>query len=49
CSICFDPYEPNDVVVRLPCAHVYHRHCLQGWLLNKDKCPICIRPVLTYD
>ncbi|EQC40738.1 hypothetical protein SDRG_01810 [Saprolegnia diclina VS20] len=48
CSICFDPYEPNDVVVRLPCAHVYHRHCLQGWLLNHDKCPLCIRPVITY-
>ncbi|KDO28266.1 hypothetical protein SPRG_06316 [Saprolegnia parasitica CBS 223.65] len=49
CSICFECYEPKEVVVRLPCAHVYHRACIQGWLLNKDKCPLCIRPVLTYE
>ena len=24
------------------CLHAFHEHCLQGWMLKKKTCPICI-------
>jgi Ring finger domain len=42
CSICLDdPFTVGDQVTRLPCAHFYHRHCIQGWLSQSCTCPIC--------
>ncbi|KAF4677953.1 E3 ubiquitin-protein ligase rnf13 [Perkinsus chesapeaki] len=45
CAICLSDYDPSDVLIRLPCGHVYHSQCID-MLLNAplsygDKCPKC--------
>jgi len=40
CSICLDSFD--KVVTRAPCGHIFHKQCIQHWLLNtKKECPIC--------
>mmetsp|Transcript_27465 Transcript_27465/g.80767 ORF Transcript_27465/g.80767 Transcript_27465/m.80767 type:complete len:296 (-) Transcript_27465:55-942(-) len=44
CSICLEDYEPGDVVLTLPCMHMYHKHCVTRWLSEPDssgECPQC--------
>lgn len=46
CPICFEDYEPQEPVLRLPsCAHWFHRPCLVQWLRNSRTCPMCRAPV----
>jgi len=40
CSICLEPFESE--VSQAPCGHVFHKECIQKWLLHKKKeCPNC--------
>jgi hypothetical protein len=45
CSICLDEYAPGDRISRAKnvssCQHLFHEHCITGWLMNNDNCPIC--------
>ncbi len=42
CSICMDDYKDESDVRQLNCKHVFHRDCIDPWLLNENyKCPIC--------
>ena len=40
CSICMETIMSNDVQC-LPCAHVFHRHCISRWLQQSTSCPEC--------
>ena len=40
CSICFEMIMDNDIQC-LPCAHVFHRNCLQRWFRESATCPEC--------
>ena len=40
CSVCLEEME-DEVCVRLPCAHCFHRACVKPWLLTHDSCPLC--------
>jgi len=42
CTICLEAFEPDTEVRRLNCWHIYHDHCLQGWLKNHTTCPLCL-------
>lgn len=37
CSICHE----NDVRHDTPCGHYVHPTCLEPWLAQSDKCPVC--------
>ena len=39
CSICLRDISNNSK--RLDCNHLYHKLCIDRWLLRKDTCPIC--------
>lgn len=39
CSICFD--EILEKGAELMCKHVYHKECIDKWLLNNSTCPYC--------
>jgi len=41
CCICFEENIIGVKVARLPCGHVYHRPCIEGWLCKHCTCPVC--------
>ncbi|XP_066475210.1 E3 ubiquitin-protein ligase RNF149 isoform X2 [Tiliqua scincoides] len=41
CAICIENFQPKDTVRVLPCKHVFHRHCIDPWLLDHRTCPMC--------
>lgn len=46
CAVCIEGYKPNDVVRILPCRHVFHKHCVDPWLLDHRTCPMCKMNIL---
>lgn len=48
CVICQDKTCPMfDVVRRLRCQHTYHANCIDKWLVDSHKCPLCKSSVST--
>ncbi|NWW76994.1 RN128 ligase, partial [Climacteris rufus] len=41
CVVCFEQYKPNDVMRILTCNHVFHKTCIDPWLLEHGTCPLC--------
>jgi len=39
CCICLEPYTVGDILMRLPCFHAFHHHCIDTWLRSSKKCP----------
>ncbi|KAK3611413.1 hypothetical protein CHS0354_034860 [Potamilus streckersoni] len=46
CAVCIEPYKTNDVTRILPCKHVFHKSCVDPWLLEKRSCPMCKMDIL---
>ena len=41
CSICTEDFETGENVRILPCKHIYHRRCIDPWLLKfSGTCPL---------
>jgi len=41
CTICLSEYDQNDPVRRLPCMHLFHIECVDKWLIQSKRCPMC--------
>lgn len=46
CALCLEGYQAGDVLRELPCAHSYHKACVDVWLVTKQRgglrwCPLC--------
>lgn len=42
CTICFEKYLKKDKCRVLKCKHMFHKDCVDPWLLNSSAtCPIC--------
>lgn len=41
CSICHESFVELDVVLKLPCRHMYHEGCVVSWLETHNTCPLC--------
>ncbi len=42
CTVCREEFSPDDKVRCLPCKHIYHQECVDGWLTSHShKCPCC--------
>ncbi|XP_022929717.1 RING-H2 finger protein ATL56-like [Cucurbita moschata] len=46
CSICLDGFRKGQWCRKLGgCGHVYHRKCIDSWLVRVSTCPLCRRCV----
>lgn len=44
CSICLAEFEDGDPVRSLQgCGHVFHKSCIDLWLVRQPDCPLCKR------
>ena len=41
CTICLSEFEAEEDVRRLPCMHLFHVECVDQWLGQNKRCPIC--------
>jgi len=41
CAVCIDAYKPGDVLSILTCNHLFHKACIEPWLLEHRTCPMC--------
>lgn len=46
CAVCIEPYKLSDVIRVLPCKHVFHKSCVDPWLLEQRSCPMCKMDIL---
>jgi len=50
CVICQEAFQFGEDVRKLPCSHIYHRHCIDRWLTTGGpislQCPICKAPAV---
>lgn len=50
CVVCQNSFEEGEQVRMLPCRHVFHRRCFDGWLHHdKFNCPLCRSPLFSDD
>lgn len=42
CSICVSAFRDGNIIRMLPCNHIYHRGCIDEWLMNylPGTCPL---------
>ncbi|KAG7364913.1 ring finger domain containing protein [Nitzschia inconspicua] len=42
CCVCLENHMLDERVTRLPCAHIFHSHCILDWLTHHScTCPVC--------
>ncbi len=43
CIICISGFVMGEIIMTLPCSHVFHADCLTMWLMINGVCPVCSR------
>ncbi|XP_036425088.1 RING finger protein 148 [Colossoma macropomum] len=46
CAVCIDSFKRGDIVTTLPCSHLFHKTCIEPWLLEHHTCPMCKYDIL---
>jgi len=41
CLVCQENFQENEVVLKLPCHHDFHKDCVMTWLEQHCTCPTC--------
>ncbi|XP_070819437.1 RING finger protein 148-like [Chaetodon trifascialis] len=41
CAVCIECYKEGEVVTVLTCDHIFHKSCIEPWLLERRTCPMC--------
>eukprot|EP01090_Pellita_catalonica_P021902 TRINITY_DN8326_c0_g1_i2.p1 TRINITY_DN8326_c0_g1~~TRINITY_DN8326_c0_g1_i2.p1 ORF type:complete len:294 (-),score=47.56 TRINITY_DN8326_c0_g1_i2:114-995(-) len=49
CSICLMDFEDGEDVRLLPCTHLYHKACIDKWLVQNGSCAVCKATVIKRD
>lgn len=45
CPICLKVFKETSNIKALACTHLYHRGCIDAWLMTVSSCPLCRRKV----
>ena len=45
CGVCTEPAQTGQRLCRLPCNHLLHISCSEGWFCLSDTCPLCRQTV----
>lgn len=48
CSICLDEFVSDSQLYTIPCKHLFHKACLEGWVAENYKCPVCRGEIAKY-
>ena len=48
CSICLDEFVPESRLYTIPCKHLFHKACLEDWVAENYKCPVCRGEIAKY-
>ncbi|KAK3100807.1 hypothetical protein FSP39_025526 [Pinctada imbricata] len=46
CAICIEGYKIAEEIRILPCKHIFHRDCVDAWLVDQRSCPMCKLDIL---
>eukprot|EP00121_Abeoforma_whisleri_P015293 Awhi_evm1s14095 len=46
CCICLEIVISGDKLRELPCKHLFHKTCIDKWLINKGTCAFCRKDFL---
>lgn len=49
CLICLEEFKENVEILLTSCKHLYHKDCLERWLIVKPSCPFCREKVVIFD
>lgn len=41
CTICLENYKKGELIIELPCKHLFHKECLSKWFNHNNICPLC--------
>ncbi|KAH0616564.1 hypothetical protein JD844_027765 [Phrynosoma platyrhinos] len=41
CVVCLEAYKLREIVRILTCKHIFHKRCIDRWLLKRGTCPMC--------
>jgi hypothetical protein len=41
CIICLEDMKYNEHLILVKCSHIYHRECLEKWIVRRSVCPLC--------
>ena len=41
CVICMEDFKENELIITIPCYHIFHKNCIGEWFKKDNTCPIC--------
>jgi hypothetical protein len=50
CSVCQEQYQDTSIIRQVDrCGHIFHLGCIDKWLTDHRKCPVCMQSVIHAD
>jgi len=45
CCICLGELRDRDTCCQTACKHVFHKDCLDAWVRQNNRCPLCVQKI----